>query len=66
MVTHTNRTLPFMIFSVTCVIMSLTLFSGVCYITFMINNFTISATLMTLGVRVRVLIFWHEICSIVL
>ena len=34
----------FMVFSVTCVTMLLTLFWGACYVTLTINNFTVSVT----------------------
>ena len=34
----------FMVFSLKCVIVSLTLFWTICYVSLMINNFTISAT----------------------
>jgi hypothetical protein len=46
MVTHTNRTTSFTIFSVTCVIVSLnTLLWGIYYITFTVDNFTININL---------------------
>jgi hypothetical protein len=35
---------PLMVFRVTCIIVSLTLFWAVCWVTLMINNFTISVT----------------------
>jgi hypothetical protein len=47
-------------FSVTCVIVSLTLFWGVCYVTLMINQLHHKCQLMTLGMQVRWLISGHE------
>ena len=61
-----SSTTPFMVVSVTCVIVSITLFWGVCYVTLMFNNFTIRVLSLHLAVKLCLLIFGHECVQIVL
>ena len=52
--------------SATRIITSLTLFSGVCQVVRMINNFAIGCHLVTLGFLLRLLIPWHKYAQVVL
>ena len=54
---------PFWVFSVTCIIVSLILFWGICHVTLMINNFSITITLWCSIVLINILVW---VCSIML